>query len=87
MKELRPTFEPGERTLIYNELKGKIFSQIRVYQTGRSTSIVLVFEDGTNFHVAVEPEPLVRLSLYGEHKNGDLKEIAETGKIRLPINE
>jgi hypothetical protein len=28
-------------------------------------------------------EPLVRLSLFGEHDNGDLKEIGMSGKIPL----
>ena len=88
MKKLKPTFEPGQGTLIYDDdLKGKVFSQVRVFQIGRSTSVVLVFEDKTTFHVSLEPEPLVRLSLYGERENGDLKEIAKSGKISVPLNE
>jgi hypothetical protein len=87
MKKLKPTFEPRQRTLIYDDLKGKIFSQVRVFQIGSSTSVVLVFEDKTTFHVALEPDPLLRLSLYGEHKNGDLKPISMSGKIPVPFNE
>ena len=87
MKKLKPTFEPGQGTLIYDDLKGKVFSQARVFQIGGSTSVVLVFEDKTTFHVSLEPEPLVRLSLYGEHENGDLKKIAMSGKIPVPLTD
>jgi hypothetical protein len=45
-------------------LKGKVFSQVRVFQIGGSTFVVLVFEDKTTFQIALEPQPLVRLSLY-----------------------
>lgn len=86
-KKLKPTFGAGEHTLIYNDLKGKVFSQVRIFQIGGATSVVLVFEDKTTFHVALEPQPTVRLSLYGEHENGDLKEIAVSGKIQVPLNE
>ena len=87
MKKLRMTFDPARRALIYDDLKGKLFSQLRIFQIGSSTSVVLVFEDKTTFYVALEPEPLVRLSLYGEYQNGDLKEIAMSGKISVPLNE
>ena len=87
MKKLKPTFEPGQGTLIYDDLKGRVFSQVRIFQIGRATSVVLVFEDKTTFHVSLEAEPLARLSLYGERENGDLKEIAMSGKISVPLNE
>lgn len=87
MQKIKPSFEPGEHTLIYDDLKGKVFNQVRIFQIGASTSIVLVFEDKTTFHILLEPAPLVRLSLYGEHDNGDLKEIARSAKIPVPLNE
>ncbi len=86
MKKLKPTFEAGERTLIYDDLKGKVFSQVRIFQIGGATSVVLVFEDKTTFHVSLEPEPGVRLSLYGQERNGDMKAIAESEKIPVPLN-
>lgn len=63
MQKIKPAFELGERTLIYSDLKGKVFSQVRIFQIVRSTSVVLVFEDKTTFHVALEPQPIVHLSL------------------------
>jgi hypothetical protein len=84
MKKLKPSFDSRGRTLVYDDLKGKIFSQLRVFRTGASMSIDLLFEDKTIFHISLEPEPLVRLCLYEEDRAGDLEEIAESEKIPVP---
>jgi hypothetical protein len=86
MKKLKPSFDSRGRTLVYDDLKGKIFSQLRVFRVGASTSIDLLFEDKTIFHISLEPEPLVRLCLYEEDRAGDLEEIAESEKIPVPQN-
>jgi hypothetical protein len=86
MKKLKPTFKPGG-ALVYDDLKGKVISQVRVYQIAASTFVELLFEDKTSFHITLESDPLVRLSLYGEHENGDLKPISTSGKIPVPFNQ
>jgi hypothetical protein len=86
MKKLKPSFDSRGRTLVYDDLKGKIFSQLRVFRVGASTSIDLLFEDKTIFHISLEPEPLVRLCLCEEDRAGDLEEIAESEKIPVPQN-
>jgi len=58
MKKLKPTFEPGQGTLIYDDLKGRVFSQVRIFQIGRATSVVLVFEDKTTFMFPWNRSPL-----------------------------
>jgi hypothetical protein len=87
MQKIKPTYEAGGGTLIYDDLKGKVFSQVRAFQIGASIFFVLVFEDKTTFQIALERQPIVRLSLYGEHSNGDLKEIAMSGKIPVPATD
>jgi hypothetical protein len=86
MKKLKPNFDSRGRTLVYDDLKGKIFSQLRVFRVGASTSIDLLFEDKTIFHISLEPEPLVRLCLYEEDRASDLEEIAMSEKIPVPQN-
>jgi hypothetical protein len=87
MKNLKPSSDSRGRTLVYDDLKGKVFSQLRVFRIGVSTSIDLLFEDKTMFHISLEPEPLVRLCLYEEDGAGDLEEIAMSEKIPVPLNE
>jgi transcriptional regulator with XRE-family HTH domain len=87
MKKLKLNLDSRERALVYDDLKGKIFSQLRIFQIGRNTSVVLVFEDKTTFHVSLEPMPAVRLSLYGEDDDGDLEEIAMSERIPVPLTE
>jgi hypothetical protein len=86
MKKLKPRIEPGS-TLVYDDLKGKLFQQLRIYQVSGSTSIELLFEDKTMFEISLEPQPHVRLSLYGERRNGDLKPISGSEAIPVPANE
>lgn len=65
MKKRKRSFDSRGRTLVYENLKGKVFSRLRVFRIGasRSTfvSIDLLFEDKAMFHISLEPEPLVRL--------------------------
>jgi hypothetical protein len=86
LKKLKPSFDSCGRTLVYDDLKGKVFSQLRVFRIGASTSIDLLFEDKTMFHISLEPQPLVRLCLYEEDRAGDLEEIAKSEKIPVPQN-
>ena len=90
IKKLKRSLDSRGRTLVYENLKGKVFSQLRVFQIGasRSTSmsIDLIFEDKTMFDISLEPEPLVRLCLYQEDLAGDLEEIAMNEKIPVPQN-
>jgi hypothetical protein len=86
VKKLNPSFDSRGCTVIYDDLKGKIFNQLRVFRIGASTSIDLLFEDKTMFHISLEPEPLVRLCLYEEDRAGDLEEIAKSETIPVPQN-
>jgi hypothetical protein len=86
VKKLKPSFDSRGCTLVYDDLKGKIFSQLRVFRIGASTSIDLLFEDKTMFHISLEQEPLVRLCLYEEDRVGDLEEIAKSEKLPVPEN-
>lgn len=67
MKKLKRSFDSRGRTLVYENLKGTVFSRLGVFQIGasRSTamSIDLLFEDKTVFQISHQPEPLVRLRL------------------------
>ncbi|HEY6845631.1 MAG TPA: hypothetical protein VI320_05395 [Terracidiphilus sp.] len=86
MKKLKLSFDSRGRTLVYDDPKGKVFSQLRVFRIGASTSIDLLFEDKTMFHISLESEPLVRLCLYEEDLAGDLEEIAMRETIPVPQN-
>jgi hypothetical protein len=86
MNKLKPSFDSRGRTLVYDDLKGKVFSQLRVFRIVASTSIDLLFEDKTMFHISREPQPLVRLCLYEEDRAGDLEEIAMSEKIPVRQN-
>jgi hypothetical protein len=90
IKKLKRSFDSRGRTLVYENLKGKVFSQLRVFQIGasRSTSmsIDLIFEDKTMLHIGLEPEPLVRLCHYQEDRAGNLEEITMNEKIPVPQN-
>jgi hypothetical protein len=67
MMKLKRSFDSRGRTLVYENLKGTVFSRLRVFQIGasRSTamSIDLLFEDRTMLQISHQPEPLVRLRL------------------------
>ena len=60
MNKLKTSFDSRGRALLYEDLKGKIFSQLDVFQTGASRFIDFIFEDKTMFKMSLEPEPLVR---------------------------
>lgn len=85
MKKLKPTIEPGS-TLVYDDLKGKLFRQLRVYQASSTTFLELIFEDQTSLVISLEPEPHVQLTMHEDH-NGDLKPIAISESIPVPANE
>jgi hypothetical protein len=53
VKKLKPSFDSRGRAVVYDDLKGKVFSQIRVFRIGASTSIDLLFEDNTMFHISL----------------------------------
>lgn len=55
MKKLKPSFDSRGRTLVCDDLKDKVFSQLRVFRIGASTPIDLLFEDKTMFHISIGP--------------------------------
>jgi hypothetical protein len=84
MNKLKTSFDSRGRALLYDDLKGMIFSQLGVFQTGAPPSIDFIFADKTMFHMSLEPEPLVRLRLNEEDRVGALEEIAMNEKISVP---
>ena len=55
MNKLKTSFDSRGRALLYDDLKGMIFSQLGVFQTGAPTSIDFIFADKTMFHMSLEP--------------------------------
>lgn len=53
MKKLKTSFDSRGRALAHDGLKGKIFSQLRLFPADASTSIVRLFEDKTMFHISL----------------------------------
>lgn len=87
-KTIRPTrsTKAGEYgTLIYDGVRNKIASSVRLFHAGNVTYVVLDFKDDTEFQIAIESEPAVRLSLLGHDKGGDLEPLAESPRIKVPL--
>jgi hypothetical protein len=86
MKRLKLSLNPHSPTLVYDDLKGKVFSQFRVWRTGPFTVIDLLFEDKTVFSISMEPNPVMELCHKKEDGVGDLKVISCSENISVPKN-
>ena len=88
LKAIRPnrSTKPGEcGNLIYDGIKNKVASSVRLFHAENVTYVVLDFKDDTEFQIAIESEPAVRLSLLGHDRQGDLQPLAESPKIKVPL--
>ena len=86
-KVIRPihSTKVGEHgTLVYDGIKDKIASRVPFFYADSVTYVLLDFKDDTEFQIAIESEPVVRLSLLGHDEAGDLEPLAESQRARIP---
>jgi hypothetical protein len=85
IRPIRSTKAGEHGTLVYDGIKDKIASSVRLFYAENVTYVVLDFKDDTQFQIAIESEPTVRLTLLGHDKDGDLEPLAESPRLKVPV--